>query len=194
VLGSVDGEPRVIDRRRIELVDPGDTPWGKQPYHAADGLDADEARGVVERGVAAARRVAARELRAQVKRSQQSGHSVVACAVLIPEPMPDWSVDQILAVHLRMHKAEGVLFPDALARGAESCGLSLLTIREKQLGEQAQKALGITASQVERAAAALGRSLGPPWGKDQKIAALAALIALQAFPPGREIGASSAPQ
>jgi hypothetical protein len=29
-----------------------------------------------------------------------------------------WSVDQILAVHVRMHQAEGVLFPDAIARAA----------------------------------------------------------------------------
>jgi hypothetical protein len=31
--------------------------------------------------------------------------------------MPDWSIDEILAVHFRMHKTEGVLFRDALARG-----------------------------------------------------------------------------
>jgi len=30
--------------------------------------------------------------------------------------MPDWSTDEILAVHFRMHKAEGELFRDALVR------------------------------------------------------------------------------
>jgi len=28
--------------------------------------------------------------------------------------MPDWSTDEILAVHVRMHKAEGELFRDVL--------------------------------------------------------------------------------
>jgi hypothetical protein len=184
VLGTLEGEPRVVDRRRVELVDPDDARWTRQPYHAADGLEADEAREVVERGVESARRIAVRELQEQLQRSQRAGHAVAGCAVLVPEPMPDWSIDQILAVHVRMHKAEGVLFPDALARAAQSCGVPLLLIREKLLGEHAQKALDATASQLADAVAALGRSIGPPWGKDQKSAALAALVALMASPPG----------
>ena len=180
VLGSSDGEPRVVDRRRVELVEPEDAHWTKQPYHAADGLDAGEARKVVARGIESARRIAVRELQAQVQRSQREGHALTGCAVLVPEPMPDWSIDQILAVHLRMHQAEGFLFPDALARAAQSCRVPLLRIRQKQLGETAQKALAATASQVSDAVAALGRPLGPPWGKDQKDAALAALVALRA--------------
>ena len=40
-------------------------------------------------------------------------------------PMPDWSVEEILAVHFRMHKAEGVLFRDALVEAANACGLAV---------------------------------------------------------------------
>jgi hypothetical protein len=57
-------------------------------------------------------------MRAALSRSHELGHEIVACAVLVPDPMPDWSTDEILAVHFRMHKAEGVLFPDVLVRGA----------------------------------------------------------------------------
>jgi hypothetical protein len=59
----------------------------------------------------------------------------MACAVIVADPMPDWSTDEILAVHFRMHKAEGVLFPDALVRGARACGLDVIAIPEKQLKE-----------------------------------------------------------
>jgi len=179
VLGSLDGQMRVVDRRRIELVDPDDAPWAKQPYHAADGLDPAQARQVVERGIEASRRTAVRQLQAVLEYSQASGHRVAGCAVLVPEPMPDWSVDQILAVHLRMHKAEGVLFPDALARAAQWWSLPLVAIREKQLEERARRALAAPPSRLADRVAALGRPIGPPWGKDQKNAALAAMVALK---------------
>jgi hypothetical protein len=93
--------------------------------------------------------------------------------------MPDWTVDEILAVHFRMHKAEGVLFRDALAGAARSCRLKLLEVPEKQLDEQAERALATSVSSLRKTIASLGKSVGPPWGKDQKDAALAAMIALQ---------------
>jgi len=82
-------------------------------------------------------------------------------------------------VHFRMHKAEGVLFRDALARAAGACALKFFGIPEKQLEEQAERALGTSASSLRNTIASLGKSVGPPWGKDQKDASLAAMIALQ---------------
>jgi hypothetical protein len=94
--------------------------------------------------------------------------------------MPDWSTDEILAVHFRMHKAEGFLFRDALARAARTCGWELHEIREKQLGQDAERILGSPAERLAEKMKVLGRAAGPPWGKDQKEAALAASIALRA--------------
>jgi len=93
--------------------------------------------------------------------------------------MPDWSVEEILAVHFRMHKAEGALFREALARDAGACGLRFLGIPEKRLAEHAERALASSVSAFRKTIASLGKSVGPPWGKDQKDAALAAVIALR---------------
>jgi hypothetical protein len=179
VLGTSKGEPQVVDRSRMELVEKDEASWAKQPYHAAEHLNAGEARDLVRRGLVASRRNAVREMRAAVERARQAGHEVAVCAVLVGEPMPDWSVGEILAVHFRMHKAEGVLFRDALARAAGASGLRLLTIPEKQLDEQAERALGASAGGLRKIIASLGKSVGPPWGKDQKDASLAAMIALE---------------
>jgi hypothetical protein len=187
-VGSAGGELRVVERRRIELVEPDDVTWAKQPYHAAHGLDPEDAREVVKRAVASARRVAARELRAALARAREARHEVVGGAVLVAEPMPDWSTEQILAVHFRMHKAEGVLFPDALARAVSACGLHLVAIPEKRLGAHAEESLATPASALAERVATLGRSVGAPWGKDQKSAALAALVALQGRPASRDAG------
>ena len=141
VLGTRSGELQVVDRCRMELVEEDEASWAKQPYHAAECLNAGDARELVRRGLVTARRIAVREMRTAVKRARQAGHEVAACAVLVGDPMPYWTVDEILAVHFRMHKAEGVLFRDALARAARACGLRLLRVPEKQLDEHAERAL-----------------------------------------------------
>jgi hypothetical protein len=179
VVGNSGDEFQVIDRRRIELVEERDSLWAKQPYHAAEDLDPENARAMVKRGTAAAYRIAEREMRAAVKRQKQR-HKIASCVVLVPNPMPEWNVAEILAVHFRMHQAEGVLFPNALAKAADKCGLNLLTIPEKQLSEQAEKALTIPLSSLMKEVMRMGKAVGPPWGKDQKNAALAAMVGLKA--------------
>lgn len=176
VLGESGGEVAVLDRRRVDLVE---EEWAKQPYHAAEDSAPNEARKVVKRGIDSARRIAIREMRAALKRTRGEGHEVVGCGLLVGEPMPDWTVEEILAVHFRMHKAEGVLFRDVLARAATACDLALVEIPEKSLLPSAMNALAISAAILSRRIAALGKSVGPPWGKDQKDAAIAAMIALE---------------
>jgi hypothetical protein len=176
VVGKRDGDFVVVDRRRIELVE---DEWAKQPYHAAEDLKPDAARDVVKRGIKAAHRVAVREMRAAVKRERERENEVTACAVLLANPMPNWSVEEILAVHFRMHKAEGVLFRDALVRATKACALRLVEIPEKLLMKHAERALGTPLSGLVKEIATIGKSVGPPWGKDQKDAALAALVAFQ---------------
>lgn len=177
-VGAADSGFEVIDRRRIEMIDEGEL-WAKQPYHAAEDLDRGEARSVVKSGIESARRVAIRQMREAAANIRKLKHEIAGCSVLVPSPMPDWSTDQILAVHFRMHKAEGVLFPDALCRAAKACNLPLVAISEKQLVEIAEKELAIPFGRSMEIVARLGKSVGPPWGKDQKSAALAAMIALK---------------
>ena len=179
VLGTRSREFRLVDRCRMELVEEQEASWAKQPYHAAEGLDAGDARDLVTWGLMTARRIAVREMRTAVGRARNAGHEVAACAVLVVDPMPDWTVDEILAVHFRMHKAEGVLFRDALVRAAEACGLRVLGIPEKRLGAHAERALATSVNRLRKTIASLGKSVGPPWGKDQKDASLAAMIALR---------------
>lgn len=175
VLGIDQGQPQIVDRRRIELVE---EEWQKQPYHAAEELEENDARRVVERGVKSAFRISRKEIGAAVRRAQRAGHQVIGCGVLMGESMPNWTVEQILAVHFRMHKAEGVLFREALAKGAEEIKLRVTRVAEKELYEFAARSLADSALSLQAQVAALGKAIGPPWGRDQKDSAIAALIAL----------------
>lgn len=179
-VGGRKGQFEVIDRRRLELVDADEERWAKAPYHAAEKLEPPPARELIERSVQVSRRNALREMRAAVKRTEKEGHDVVACAVLMGAPMPAWSIEEIRAVHFRMHKAEGVLWRDALQRAAESCDLRFTAVPEKDLLPFAARALDMPAASLPTRIAALGKATGPPWAKDQKDAALAAMVALAA--------------
>lgn len=184
-IGRERGVLVVSTRRRIELVD---EPWARQPYHAAELLEPEPARRLVARAIAMTRRLAVAEMQAAVADERHKDNAVNACAVLVGAPMPSWTVDEILAVHVRMHKAEGVLFRDVLAYAATECALILVAVPEKQLHAHAQKALVTPAVRLSTQIAALGATVGAPWGKDQKDAALAALIALE----GKALGAGAA--
>jgi hypothetical protein len=178
-LGTAELELEVVDRRRIELVDGAEGQRAKQPYHASERLAPEAARDVVKRAVASARRIAGRQVRNAVDELRAAGHEVAAFALLTGDPMPEWSVEEILAVHFRMHRAEGALFRDALAAGVDACGVKLVAVLEKQLPARAKAAFGPGTDRVVARIAALRKSAGPPWGKDQKDAALAAAIALR---------------
>jgi hypothetical protein len=165
-IGAPSKAPVLIERSRIELVAPADIDWAKQPYHAAEELPAANAQSLIERAVAAAQVAATAELRAFGKRMRAADHEIVGCAVVVGKPMPAWSVEQIRSVHVRMHQAEGVLFPTALLEAATVCKWSVTAVAETELRE------------TSAALTALGKAAGPPWGKDQKLAALAAFLML----------------
>ena len=176
-LGAWGAKLQVTDRRRVELVGE-DEHWAKQPFHAAEGLAPEAAKELIQRGIEAARRNAVTEIRARIERAREAGHRVTACAVLMGEPMPEWTVEEILAVHFRMHKAEGALFRHALVRAAEECGLKRVLIPEKLLHQHSEDVLRVHWKTLGRRIEALGKSIGSPWGKDYKDAALAAMVAL----------------
>jgi hypothetical protein len=167
----------VVGRRRIDLVEENQA-WAKQPCHAAEDLQPREAQELIIRGIESSRRVAGQQLAAVASELQASGHNVIGCAVLMPAAMPKWSIKEILAVHVRMHKAEGVVFPEVLCQGAEDTGLSLWAIPEKELWARAVQQLGALAEELRHTLSCIGKAIGPPWTADQKGATLAAMMVL----------------
>lgn len=175
VLGGNVGEPQLIERLRIPLLPAG----AFAPYHAAEGLAAHDASESVRRSIAVAHDLAASALRDAVRRCAGSGHKVCGCAVLVGPGMPDWTTEEILAVHVRMHQAEGELFRDVLVAGARACGLELIMLPDKSALDAAAERLGVTRARLLANLAVIGRAAGPPWAKDQKEAAAAAFVALE---------------
>jgi hypothetical protein len=171
VIAAEGDEIEVLDRRRIELVGPNDPRTAKAPYHAAEALGESAARELVTGAIAFAAQSAQREMRAALERARAAKLAVETCAVLAGTPMPAWTIEEIRAVHFRMHKAEGLMWSDAILAAATACGLASVAVPEKTLAAQPKRA----AERIAR----LGKTLGPPWGADQKQAAHAAWLALR---------------
>ncbi|QJR10051.1 hypothetical protein DSM104443_01102 [Usitatibacter rugosus] len=176
VLLDVDGKPEVLERADLGLLPPGEF----ATYHAAEGLEPEAARKYVQGSIARAQRLATAAVRDAVKRCKAAGHEVVGCGVLIGTGMPEWTTDEILAVHVRMHKAEGELFRTVLVEGARECGFEPATLPDKTALDAAAKKFGLTRAKFDAQLAAIGKAAGPPWAQYQREAAAAALVALRA--------------
>jgi len=176
VLVSEGVNVEVLERAEVPLLPPGEF----ATYHAAEGLEPEAARKYVKGSIARAQRLATAAIRDAVKRCKAAGHAVAGCGVLVGTGMPEWTTDEILAVHVRMHKAEGELFRTVLVEGARECGLEPATLPDKTALDTAAKKLGLTRAKFDAQLAAIGKAAGPPWAQYQREAAAAALVALRA--------------
>jgi hypothetical protein len=170
VAGDAD-QPEILLRRRAELADPSGR-VRKNVYQASRGLDPAEAAPRVE----AAERIAAEQATAALE-AIALDHKARACGV-VTGAFEGAPLESILASHALAHAAEGQLYQQALLHGAESLGLEALAITKRSIWEQGESALGIGGDELKIRLDDLREELGAPWAEDQKLAALAAWIAL----------------
>jgi len=178
-VGGGPASPEVLDRRRIEMADDREA---KQPYHAAEELPLANARALLDRLARVAQERAAAGLGAVLADLRTDGYDVVGAIVLTASGKALPPLESILASHALIHTADGEHFRDALAFAGRQHGVRVARIREKDLVEQAAKALGRSAPALQAAVAAWGKPLGPPWTQDQKLSALGGWLGL-ALPP-----------
>jgi hypothetical protein len=184
VLVAISGDANsveILDRRRIVTTDPS-TPGSNQPYHHAANLGLPESERYLADCTAVSERLALAAVADVVRELERRHHRVVGSAVLLASGRPLPSLSKILASHPLIHTAEGVFFRDAVSKACERLEIPVTAIRERELDEGAKTAFGNAANRVQRRISSLGSSIGPPWTKDHKTAALAASIILACEP------------
>jgi len=180
VLVAVSGDAHSVEvmyRRRIVTTDPT-IPGAKQPYHHAASLGLPEAERYLANCAAVSERLALAAVEEAVRELDGRHCRVVGSAILLSAGRPLPPLAKILASHPLIHTAEGDFFRRAISRACEGLKIPVTAIRERDLEEQAKTAFGNAASRVQRRISSLGSSIGPPWTKDHKAAALGATMIL----------------
>ena len=180
VLVAISGDAdsaEIMDRRRIVVTDPK-VPGANQPYHYAENVGLPEAENYLANCAAVSERLAVAALSEVVRELARREGRIVGAAILLASGRPLPSLSKILASHALIHAAEGEFFRQAVRKACECLKISATAVAERQLDERAKAAFGSATSRVQRRVSTLGSSIGPPWTKDHKAAAIAALTTL----------------
>ena len=166
----------VVDRRRIELIEPGLPPapihheGGPHMLHrSAESLDDDALAALVV------------AVRASVVRTTSA--ALEELAVELPEPIVSislraWPADfpDDIAVQRRVpyeSRADSVMYCQVLAEVAHNLGWMVHRFNAKQIEHEAIRILGERADEVLHGPRA---TLGPPWTKDHRMALAATIV------------------
>lgn len=172
---GLDADRRVHLRARERIVIcPDELP--RQPYHAV--AEMGFPRETIARVEEAARALAGGQVSALTQTLRESGYEVTAAGIGEAAGTVPVSLDAILRTHTLLHAAEGRLFREALAEAAASHGLSVRRFLQRDALSLAAAALGMDRAAFDAVLSGLGKEHGPPWQKDHREAAAAAILAL----------------
>ena len=182
VLVTVAPSGEILDRRRIDLTEPG---LPALPHH-------HEGSWAVGRYLNSpwARKVSLAEVVALIERVRASAArgaraSLEALAAAVPVPIETIAIrvcpklppttEERIADNRAQTYADSVMYREALASAAEARGWSVHWYDRGRVFADAAAALG--SKDIDAFLKAMGRSIGPPWQAKHKLAAAAAIVA-----------------
>jgi hypothetical protein len=177
VIGGTRSAPRLLARERVTLADER-LAGSKQPYHAIEALPLPEARAQLAALESSAARLAAAAIGQLVQIARAAGIEPCAAGILDSAGRRGATLEAILASHALIHTADGNHFREALNAGCAVQGLPVVRIRQRDLAREAAAGLRRAPRALTATLTQLGRAAGPPWGADQKAAALIAWLLL----------------
>jgi hypothetical protein len=163
--------PTLVDRRRIDFA-AGDQRF---VYHQAVSLSPAKAVAKIQATRRAVETAAAQGVKALLAGLAEAP---VRLAVVPVGRPPAQDLAEIIRSHAAIHAAEGQFYRDALAEACRALGLDVARVAEKELLLEASRTLQSPAAKLEAHLKVIGGKAGPPWGEDQRMAALAAWIGL----------------
>ena len=179
ILAGPLASPAIVDRRRIELADL-DVAGSKQPYHAAERMILREAESHVAACIERSSQLATAAVHSAIADARHNGHQVVAAGVLTGSGKPVPELQKILTSHPLLHTAEGELFRNVVIAACKRCGISVLTVKEKELLIRHSQQLAIPDTAIQHHLMRMGKMVGRPWRQDEKFASRVAWLALAA--------------
>ena len=185
------GEPRVLLSVFLDTSAEGDR-LALEPYRVAAEMahgeaGSAEAAAAVAEGRRRQAELAARGLRDIGRWLDDAGHGTMVAALLVNRA--SWITDLLeysLAWPEHVPVAEALAVRDALRSGLAECAIDCVELDEKSLFDRAAEALGLPVVEIEARLNGLGAAAGKPWRKEQKLACLAAWVAVAGGGSSRE--------
>ncbi len=171
------GVEEVLDRRRVVIID-SKLAGAAQPYHYVAKKEIGAAEKHLTRCASESGRLAFEALSRLSTELCDRDFMLTSAAILLSSARPLPDLQKILASHPFIHTAEGEFFRQVFRSAFEKLKIPVVGIRARDLDDCAVKAFGKGALAIQKRIDGMGRSLGAPWTKDEKTAALAAAIAL----------------
>jgi len=165
--------PELCDVRRIELSDP-QHPETRQPYHAAMGKLERDARKINQR-VDVVRGIAQQSIATLLAGYRRQNLRIRRAALVVGSQIDP---DSIANPHIRAHALEGRLFRSVLEESLRAHRIRANILIERHAYAHAVEELKQTNQNVRRKIQDFGREMETPWRAEQKLAAVAAWLAL----------------
>jgi len=178
VVAGAPGKFKVLLRRRIELLPPGDS-IPRFVYHEAAELPPSQAAELVHRVEAASQEMARSAVKDILDHLRSLDVAVKAAGIpsgskLVPEDLA-----AVLRSHPLIHTAEAALFRQALTSACNEHEVPVISVREREVWLSAADTWDLKEAELRRQVDGLRKSVGAPWGADQKTATAIALLALR---------------
>lgn len=176
------GTEEVLLRRRVVIID-SKIAGSAQPYHYVAKKEISAAEKHLIRCASVSGHLALESLTQLSTELAELGFTPKAAVVLLSSARPLPDLQAILASHALIHTAEGEFFRRAFRSAFNKLRIPVTGIRANDLNDCAVQAFGKSAPAIQKRIDGMGRSLGAPWTKDEKTAALAAAIVLNRAAP-----------
>ena len=165
--------PRLCDVQRIDFSDP-QLPGTRQPYHAAmERLETDTKK--ISRRVDVVRRITEKSIAKLLAGYRQQNFTIKRAALVVGSQIDPHSVTN---PHIRAHALEGQLFRSVLQESLHTHRILSDVLIERDAYDQATAELKQSNEDVRRVIQKFGRDTEAPWRAEQKLAAVAAWLAL----------------
>ncbi|HWY61727.1 MAG TPA: hypothetical protein VNW15_07480 [Rhizomicrobium sp.] len=178
--------PRVVLSSFLPTASEGDR-LSLEPYHLAAGMERGphggasmEAKAAIAEGRKRQNKLAVAGLKDVLRKLRKAGSEPVVAALLVNRA--GWITDLLdysLAFADHPPVAETLAVRDALRFAFARLGVEVAEMDEKSLDALASKALRLSPADLGSRLKALGAAVGRPWRKEQKLACLAAWVALK---------------
>ena len=176
VLSDPLSSPSVLHARRIELSDP-EVPESRQPFHAVDDTlgDSERDQNQIEKRLRLVRAATERSIAKLWADSVNDGRTPVRAGIVTGSLVDPATIRQ---PHIRAHAMEGRLFRTVVEDALRAYDVSCVVLAEKSAFERASGVIHLGEGELKRTLADLGRRVEGPWKSEEKLAALAAWVAL----------------